>query len=251
MLRTNCCLTATWLVICGHLANAAPVPIDLSTWNVVQYAFPTQDDANWVLSNGNTVATQIINADASIFLSDFNIASKSIEGSWRVDTAGDDDFMGFVFGYQGRDQYYLFDWKQTNQNHVGFAERGMSLKVVNVPGNADPTASDLWPTAGSANVTVLRHNTVPWANFTDYNFQLDFFPGQFTIEVRQDDNVLESWVVNDSTYTDGGFGFYNYSQGDVVYQSFTQEDIPEPTTAIIILVCCGALGLNTRTRYLM
>ena len=37
---------------------------------------------------------------------------------------------------------------------------------------------------------------------------------------------LESWTVQDSTYVDGRFGFYNFSQGPVTYKSFTRRDTP-------------------------
>src|SRR4029077_2776287 len=114
--------------------------INLSPWTVVQYEQFDQPDANWVLSNGNTVATQTVNADASILLSDFDAINTVINGQWRVNTTDDDDFMGFVFGFQGRGQFYLFDWKQADQNDgtFGFAERGMSVKAVNIPGGVDP-----------------------------------------------------------------------------------------------------------------
>ena len=55
-----------------------------------------------------------------------------MEGVWRVDTGSDDDFMGFVFGYQDKGHFYLFDWKQYNQtisNRTGL--QGMCVKVVN------------------------------------------------------------------------------------------------------------------------
>ena len=239
-------------------ALADAVPIDLSTWTVIQYELNSQPDASWVLSNGNTTATQTVNADASILLSDFDIAGQQIEGSWRVNTSSDDDFMGFVFGYQSRSQYYLFDWKQLDQTFLGdFADAGMTLKVLDIAGGADPTQDDLWPSDGNPpNVTVLRHNTIPWADFTDYNFRLNFTPGLFEIEVRgPGDVVLQNWVVADNTYTDGGFGFYNYSQGAVVYNGFTQDpdpppipgsEIPEPGT--LLLLGTGLLAVGRQWR---
>jgi hypothetical protein len=209
-------------VIC---ANAAGSLLDLSTWTVVQYELNDQPDAIWTLSNDNTVATQSVNADASILLGDFDIAGIKIEGTWRVNTSSDNDYMGFVFGYQSRSQFYLFDWKQADEpDPLGLAEEGMSVKLVNVSGNADPTGSDLWPSAGNSNVTVLRHNSIGWNDFTDYRFSLKFIPGSFEIKVFQDSDVLEHWVISDATYSSGFFGFYNYSQGEVIYSGF--QDIP-------------------------
>ena len=75
---------------------------------------------------GNTVARQTVNADASILFSDFALTNDHIEGTWRVDTAGDDDFMGFVFGYQ--DEYALLPVRleagPTRTTRWGFAAGG-------------------------------------------------------------------------------------------------------------------------------
>ena len=246
------------LSVLAAQGQAASVPVDLSTWSVVQYEFHSQPNANWVLSAGNTVATQTVNADASILLSDFDIAGTALDGSWRVGTSSDDDFMGFVFGYQDRGSFYLFDWKQTNQNAsgYGYAERGMSIKVVDTtPDGSDPSGPDMWGSAGSANVSILRHNTIPWLDYTDYQFHLAFFPGTFQIEVKQGATVLESWSVVDDTYVDGKFGFYNYSQGNVEYAGFTQEDdpppppvIPEPVTVLATVLSLGGIAAYLRKR---
>ena len=235
---------------------SAPVTIDLSPWEVIQYELNSQADANWVLSDGNTTATQTVNADASILLSDFDAGSKIIDGTWRVNTSFDDDFMGFVFGYQDRGNFYLFDWKQGDQNaRIGFAERGMSLKVVNKSPGADPTGSDLWPTSGSSDVTVLRHNTIAWDEFIDYQFTLNFTPGTFRVTVKEENTVLEDWIVNDNTYTSGNFGFYNYSQNALVYQGFTEDDsppvgnpVPEPSTLAFALLGMICLYVGRRTK---
>jgi hypothetical protein len=224
----------------------------------VQYELGQQPDANWVLSNGNTVATQTVNADASILRNGADIAGTSFEGTWRVGSDGDDDFMGFVFGYQNRGQFYLFDWKQGSQDAgYGFGEQGMTIKVVNK--GSDPTKEDLWPTAGSANVTPLVHNTIPYADNVDYGFFLNFQPDptgpDFQVIVKQGNTVLEDWVIDDDTYASGEFGFYNYSQGNVRYAGFTQDDdpgdigaVPEPTSMALAAMALCATGLTVMRR---
>jgi len=197
----------------GELVNIGP-------WTAKQYELNSQSNANWVKDVANNTVTQIVNADASILLSDFDLSHTQMDGTWRVDTTSDDDFIGFVFGYQNSEHFYLFDWKKGSQNDsVGFAERGMSVKVFNA--DSTLTSRDFWPTAGNGTrVRTLYHNTVPWQSFIDYKFTLQYFPGEIKITVRQGTTVLADITINDATYTNGLFGFYNYSQAQVKYSGF-------------------------------
>ena len=205
-------------------SSGNPQLFDLSKWTIVQYDLTVQDpDASWQIQPGNTVAEQKINADASILLSNVDVTNNRIEGTWRVGTSADDDYIGFVFGYQDPQHFYLFDWKQADQNDpLGFAERGMSIKVIDA--NSPLTGTDLWPTNGNGQrVKQLFHNTVTWKDLTDYKFTLDFLPGQFTITVKDGSTIIESVTINDNTYNSGKFGFYNYSQSNVLYSGFSQQ----------------------------
>jgi len=221
------------IVAVAGCALAQAQPIDLSSWVPVQYELNSQPDASWQLQPGNTSVIQTVNADPCILLSDFDAASQVIRGTWHVGDNSDNDFMGFVFGYQDRGQYYLFDWKQSTQTFGGAtATQGMSLKIVQKPAGVDPDVRDLWSTAGTANVTVPLHNDIPWVALVDYEFVLRFTVGNIEISVLEAGNVLEHWVLNDSTYTSGNFGFYNCSQAPVVYESFTQQ-------AVSTIYCSG------------
>ncbi|HEY0173454.1 MAG TPA: RHS repeat-associated core domain-containing protein [Pyrinomonadaceae bacterium] len=206
----------------GEIVNLAP-------WTPFRYDIDNQPLANWAKDATNTVVTQTVNADPSFLLSDFNLSNAQMEGTWRVNTGTDDDFIGFVFGYQNAQHFYLFDWKQANQSDpLGFAERGMSLKVF----NADTALGgrDFWPTAGNGTrVRTLYHNTVPWADFTDYQFTLQFNPGEIRIIVKRGATVLADFTVNDATYTNGRFGFYNYSQEAVRYSGFRRLSLAQGT----------------------
>ncbi len=203
--------------------------VNLGPWTTKQYELNSQPDAVWQKDLPNNTVTQIVNADAAILLSDFNLTTGQMDGSWRVNTTSDDDFIGFVFGYQNSEHFYLFDWKKADQNDpLGFAERGMSVKVVNAPTTL--TGTDFWPTNGNGTrVRTLFHNTVPWVSFTDYQFTLRFQPGEIKITVKQGATVLADITVNDSTYTNGLFGFYNYSQEQVRYSGFRRLSLAQAT----------------------
>ena len=77
-------VTLSLLVVLALAAQgqALSVPVDLGTWTVEQYQFNLQPNANWVLSAGDTVADQTVNADASILLSDFDI--ERVPKNWAL-----------------------------------------------------------------------------------------------------------------------------------------------------------------------
>jgi RHS repeat-associated protein len=211
-------------LVLGAVPTGGGETVNLAPWTVQHYP-GSQPAASWQRDATNTIVTQTINADPSILVSDFNLSNAQMEGTWRVNTSDDDDYIGFVFGYQNSQHFYLFDWKQANQDA---AARGMSLKVVSA--DSPLTTDDFWPTAGNGTrVRSLYRNTIGWAEFTDYQFTLQFYPGEIRISVKRGTTVLADFTVNDSTYTNGRFGFYNYSQAQVRYSGFRRLSLARGT----------------------
>ena len=107
--------------------------LDLSIWDVIDIDTGFQGPADWVVHDPPTGVLQELNSDPSILLSQFEASEEQIEGRWRVHPEGeiDDDFIGFVFGYQDPQNFYLFDWKRGTQTTFGvLSEAGMSVKLV-------------------------------------------------------------------------------------------------------------------------
>ncbi|MCA9202024.1 MAG: hypothetical protein KDA59_03225, partial [Planctomycetales bacterium] len=210
--------------------TGALAPVALNSWSTIQYEFNIFQDAEWVVADDGNSVRQLHNSDASIFLSDFELTDTRIEGTWLLD-GGDDDMMGFVFGYQDTGHFYLFDWKKNSQSvqgtqNLGNAERGMTVRVVSVDDRLQPR--DVWPTAGNgARSRTIFHNNIAWSHNVEYRFELEFHPGEFTITVSDGDTVIESVTLQDDTYTSGGFGFYNFSQDNAVYRGFSAQTVPD------------------------
>ncbi len=243
-------------------------PVDLARWTVVNFRCPRnrQTYAKWVLSEDKQAVRQEIDGDPSIMVSDQDLDRRSISGTWLVETKGDDDFVGFVFGYQNPGRFYLFDWKGGTQRDwaMGMAKQGMCLKLAEAPydgptsGNLEATkpfdGKDLWYTEGTeGKVRLLDYKpTEPWQYGKSYRFQLDFRPGEFRIVVSDGKRVIYDKKFQDSTYPGGKFGFYNYSQSSVIYRGFQTTEIPAkrgyPWTTIVLIILILAVLISAKKK---
>jgi len=242
-------------------------PINLSSWSALTLTYTGgQPAGNWVLEPGNTAVKQIVNADPSFYLNNINQTQYSIDGTWQVlETGGDDDYMGFVFGYQNSSNFYLFDWKQGTQGYVGrTAAEGMAIKrFTGATGNGlvDLSLEEFWENQTSfGDMTVLATNqssSKGWVDNKLYNFHLDFNlnPGEIHVVVMDGAVTLWDTTVHDSTFGGGEFGFFNNSQQDVRYAGFVQTGgvptvpvVPEPETYALMLAGLGLVGWVARRR---
>lgn len=226
-MRMTTVLALALVLLAASTALADITPIDLSSWTARTLDLPGgQSAGNWVLSNGNTTVTQTINADPSFYTNNLDATEYTMNGTWQVTTGGDDDFMGFVIGYQDPAHCYIFDWKQAYQNEGGYgiAQEGMSVKKISAASEADLTITDFWQSEDTEHMTVLASNWGAGTGYSDntlYTFDLEVVVGAFTIRVFEEDTLLWEVTVNDATYIGGQFGFYNYSQAYVEYSGFT------------------------------
>jgi hypothetical protein len=224
----------TSLTCANTCAEGFCLPLSLETGFVV-HQFDLKNDsiktpATYSFENEGLVALQSANPMASVYYNETQLpAGVEIRGRFSVRTTSDDDIIGFVFGWQDPGHFYLFDWKQAAQNDgtCGLASEGASLKVVSTETPIED-CTDFWRSAGTDKVRPIVdvvQNPGGWKDNTDYDLVLSFRPGMISVRVFEGGEAVVVIDSNDSTYTDGKFGFFNYSQQDVRYEFFSISPI--------------------------
>jgi hypothetical protein len=234
----------------GTAAGAQAAPTDLSTWT-------KEGSGNWVLAPDNNSVTQTQNVNPGVFYSDFDSIGRSLSGTVKVNTSSDDDFIGFVVGFNpgdmtdGASEFLLIDWKQTNQGSFGCnADVGLSVSRVST-GLADNRGAWCHDANG---VTELARATnlgsTGWTDQQTYTFDIQYSATNLKVFV---DGALEFDLAG--TFTDGRFGFYNYSQQNVTYAGISDDvlppvegGVPEPAAWALMITGFGAAGAMLRRR---
>ena len=247
----------------SYAAHAVPLPVDLSSWTAETLAGSgvSGGGSNWTVENApaNDTVLQSVNGNASAFFEPgTNAQGTALAGTIQVVTTGDDDFVGFVLGYDsgemnsGVSDFLLIDWKQGNQPLCGgTGEAGLAISHIsgaNLPGSGGNRACKFWNHTDPGIFEIAEANTLGNTGWNDnqlYNFALEFSSVLVQVFV---DGVLELSVTPGdvpglASFDDGSFGFYNFSQGNVRYAGITEEVIPDPCIANPNLAGCNPMPM--------
>lgn len=83
----------------------------------------------------NSASMNMLCGPPSISVGYTAFSGVDFEGTFHVNTVTDDDYAGFIFGYQDSSSFYVVMWKQTEQTYWqaapfrAVAEPGIQLKV--------------------------------------------------------------------------------------------------------------------------
>lgn len=227
MKMIKCSFLAATCFVFPALLNAAPIPVDLSTWEV-------DGNGSWSFNSTsapNDSADQALNSIPTVLFNNMNSQGLALSGTIQVRTGSDDDFIGFVLGYDDDDlsganlntNYILVDWKQGTQN--GWSA-GMNLSRVTggpLASSGTDVNGDAWTHTGNVNVlaNAATLGSTGWSDNVEYLFQIGFTSTNISVAV----DGVEQFNINGS-FKDGSFGFYNFSQPNVRYAGITEEILP-------------------------
>ncbi|KAK1154757.1 thrombospondin-3a isoform X1 [Acipenser oxyrinchus oxyrinchus] len=202
-----------------------------------------QIDPNWVVLNQGMEIVQTMNSDPGLAVGYTAFNGVDFEGTFHVNTVTDDDYAGFIFGYQDSSSFYVVMWKQTEQTYwqsVPFravAEPGLQLKAVkSKTGPGEFLRNALWNTGHTADEVHLLWKdprNVGWQDQTSYRWQLSHRPqvGYIRMKLYEGSGlVADSGVLIDTTMRGGRLGVFCFSQENIIWSNLRyrcNDTIPE------------------------
>jgi len=136
-----------------------------------------------------------------------------------LDAAGDDDFVGLVWGAQDASHFYSLTWKAAAGTSDDCAyPAGVVVKRVEAPDFASLGPNDLHCPEDTDNSVLLlgpdATTTTGWSDTTSYEVEIEYTDAGSTITITDeaDDSVVATFPVADTTFTSGFFGSTTRSQ---------------------------------------
>ncbi|XP_034450552.1 thrombospondin-4a isoform X1 [Hippoglossus hippoglossus] len=192
----------------------------------------SQIDPNWMVLNQGMEIVQTMNSDPGLAVGYQAFSGVDFEGTFHVNTVTDDDYTGFIFGYQDSSSFYVVMWKQTEQTYWqaapfrAVAEPGIQLKMVkSETGPGEHLRNSLWhtgDTTGQVRLLWKDPRNVGWKDKVSYRWFLQHRPQVGYIRARffeGSDLVADTGVIIDTSMRGGRLGVFCFSQENIIWSN--------------------------------
>ncbi len=202
------------------------------------------DEAEWVFNEGGDEICEPNNGPATSLVCDDWELDEDGQANviFEVKTETDQDWIGFVFGWQDFGHFYSFTWKRGPQLvdvgnldclNIGTYVGGMMVKSVDAIVEGDVTCRDMHADTNTLHSELLWHpgdspdTNQPWEYNTRYLFNLDMSIDQgfiLTITNLDTETTVATIQSDDMKYPNGKFGLFSASQEASCFSGFATAE---------------------------
>ncbi len=249
-----------YVIICSlfilTLTASVKADLNLNTWTENLIADDTAG-VGFVIDSPTKTTTQSGGLTRAVLFSGTFDRNFIMEGWVRVDTSFDDDFFGFVVGYNNNDyanaaaDYILIDWKQGDQDFdfgsgTVTGVKGLALsKVTGSVAGVTPGNDYAWQHFGPVTEQLRANNygTTGWLDNHSYNFKIVYTKYRVQLYI---DGILELDYMG--AFGDGSLGLYQFSQREIEFSNLSMTYIPAPPAIMLGILGLGTAGMKLRKK---